>query len=563
MEVLSNELLPDGRVKVVTRQVPGIKLPRVVRPVLRGKEVEFRDTRTYVEAEKGKFPFTQTFHTVNNITDRAVVEGTITVSQDTDARTKLHVEGECVVKITGLGGKIESIIAENLMRSYRRLPDIVAEWMIMREAMLANPQPRAPPAVRAPTAAGDDGDDESFSPTESDAGSTSSFLSAESDPGLRLGRVGGVVVGERDQRAGKGGREETAEPGRCEVAAAVSHRAGHAAAGQVPRQVQNRGGGGVREPERRKRRRKERHRQRGRERGTAGRSRRRGAGKVLGRNVARAGRRVRLLAPRVLLLQGEALLSDADSDSERGGGSPDQSGSDGYVSGRDGEFEGAPDSILTPAHARGEEQEADAAEGRPVIDSGMACAALRLDFVYERVGSNERTVRPFSGCVGRAFPGYPPTCSLNASHCAALTPDVPFCSSHRTFPEHGGVVSDPVHSQNPALESYKEPRFTRTFSRPPSAAILASSLVTSAFAGESASACLKSTPRTATSPAGIRGPCASPSRWRRRPRCSPRGCESAESRSRTARRRGRRPQRRWRGRSPRSWACRASGTPRA
>ena len=151
MEVLSNELLPDGRVKVVTRQVPGIKLPRVVRPVLRGKEVEFRDTRTYVEAEKGKFPFTQTFHTVNNITDRAVVEGTITVSQDTDARTKLHVEGECVVKITGLGGKIESIIVENLMRSYRRLPDIVAEWMTMREAMLANPQPRVPPAVHAPT----------------------------------------------------------------------------------------------------------------------------------------------------------------------------------------------------------------------------------------------------------------------------------------------------------------------------------------------------------------------------------------------------------------------------
>ena len=46
--------------------------------------------------------------------------------------------------------------------------------------------------------------------------------------------------------------------------------------------------------------------------------------------------------------RGEALLSDVDSDSERGGGSPDQSGSDGYVSGRDGEFEGAPDSILTP-----------------------------------------------------------------------------------------------------------------------------------------------------------------------------------------------------------------------
>jgi len=27
--------------------VPGIKLPRVVRPILRGKEVEFHDTRCY------------------------------------------------------------------------------------------------------------------------------------------------------------------------------------------------------------------------------------------------------------------------------------------------------------------------------------------------------------------------------------------------------------------------------------------------------------------------------------------------------------------------------------
>ena len=31
----------------VVRTVPGIKLPRLVRPILRGKEVEFHDTRCY------------------------------------------------------------------------------------------------------------------------------------------------------------------------------------------------------------------------------------------------------------------------------------------------------------------------------------------------------------------------------------------------------------------------------------------------------------------------------------------------------------------------------------
>ena len=50
-EVLSHEVV-DGRVKVVVRTVPGMKLPRVVRPVLRGKEVEFVDTRTFLQRDK-------------------------------------------------------------------------------------------------------------------------------------------------------------------------------------------------------------------------------------------------------------------------------------------------------------------------------------------------------------------------------------------------------------------------------------------------------------------------------------------------------------------------------
>ena len=130
-EVLSHEVV-DGRVKVVVRTVPGMKLPRVVRPVLRGKEVEFVDTRTFLQRDKGKLPFAQTFRTVNNITERASVAGTIVIDRapvpirgpdpsmvmGTMMGTSIRVQGECVVRIAGLGGKVEAIIVQNLKNAY-------------------------------------------------------------------------------------------------------------------------------------------------------------------------------------------------------------------------------------------------------------------------------------------------------------------------------------------------------------------------------------------------------------------------------------------------------------
>ena len=153
-EVLSHEVV-DGRVKVVVRTVPGMKLPRVVRPVLRGKEVEFVDTRTFLQRDKGKLPFAQTFRTVNNITERASVAGTIVIDRapvpirgpdpsmvmGTMMGTSIRVQGECVVRIAGLGGKVEAIIVQNLKNAYGKLPDIVGEWVATRAARVAATRP--------------------------------------------------------------------------------------------------------------------------------------------------------------------------------------------------------------------------------------------------------------------------------------------------------------------------------------------------------------------------------------------------------------------------------------
>lgn len=128
----------DGRVTTVVKTQPGMKLPRVVRPVLGGKEVEFVDTRTFLARDVGALPFQQTFKTLNNITDRAQVTGTIVIDNAPfgGRGCVIKVKGECVVRITGLGSRIESIIVSNLKNAYARLPAIVDEWLAIRSARM-------------------------------------------------------------------------------------------------------------------------------------------------------------------------------------------------------------------------------------------------------------------------------------------------------------------------------------------------------------------------------------------------------------------------------------------
>ena len=113
------------------------------------------DTRTFLQRDKGKLPFAQTFRTVNNITERASVAGTIVIDRapvpirgpdpsmvmGTMMGTSIRVQGECVVRIAGLGGKVEAIIVQNLKNAYGKLPDIVGEWVATREARVAATRP--------------------------------------------------------------------------------------------------------------------------------------------------------------------------------------------------------------------------------------------------------------------------------------------------------------------------------------------------------------------------------------------------------------------------------------
>jgi hypothetical protein len=191
---------------------------------------------------KGKLPFAQTFHTVNNITDRAVVEGRITIdSVEEGSACTLHVEGECVVKISGLGGKVESIIVENLKNAYRKLPDIVAEWMAVRHVLMAQAEGRTPvPAPPVPSPAKNvpknvPGPSRMSGASSSSAARqhpharsssseslTGSFQSANSDmeeSGSLGSRSGGSGLGSRSGSGGSLGASRVGSPGAAFVPA--------------------------------------------------------------------------------------------------------------------------------------------------------------------------------------------------------------------------------------------------------------------------------------------------------------------------------------------------------
>ena len=95
-EYLSHEVV-DGHVVTVTRTVPSINIPWALRRAILGnKQAEFIDRRRWMEGTHLTAPFTQSFHTTNNITDRCVVEGTITVEPAGAA-------GACRVRAQGEG----------------------------------------------------------------------------------------------------------------------------------------------------------------------------------------------------------------------------------------------------------------------------------------------------------------------------------------------------------------------------------------------------------------------------------------------------------------------------
>jgi len=146
--------MTEKRFVTVVRTVPGIKLPMVVKPLLKGGHVEFVDTRSttptaFEDLMNGRTETHETiFRTVNNITKHAVVDGVISIIPMTKTTCKVVVHGLCHVTLGSLGRLIENIIVNGIGKSYEQLPEIYDGWIAYKRVkVLSEKQPVA--AVKA------------------------------------------------------------------------------------------------------------------------------------------------------------------------------------------------------------------------------------------------------------------------------------------------------------------------------------------------------------------------------------------------------------------------------
>ena len=169
----------EKRFVTVVRTVPGITLPMVVKPLLKGGHVEFVDTRSTSpnaldDFMKGKTKTHETmFRTVNNITKHAVVDGVISIIPITATTCKVVASGLCHVTLGSLGRLIENIIVNGIGKSYEQLPEICDEWLKHKRDVLKKGSAKKSAKVSKSKAKTED--------SENDNDSESSFATASTE----------------------------------------------------------------------------------------------------------------------------------------------------------------------------------------------------------------------------------------------------------------------------------------------------------------------------------------------------------------------------------------------
>ena len=169
----------EKRFVTVVRTVPGIKLPMVVKPLLKGGHVEFVDTRSTSpnaldDFMKGKTKTHETmFRTKNNITKHAVVDGVISIIPITATTCKVVASGLCHVTLGSLGRLIENIIVNGIGKSYEQLPEICDEWLKHKRDVLKKGSAKKSAKVSKSKAKTED--------NENDNDSESSFATASTE----------------------------------------------------------------------------------------------------------------------------------------------------------------------------------------------------------------------------------------------------------------------------------------------------------------------------------------------------------------------------------------------
>ena len=163
----------DGFVTQTIVNRPNVVVPRIVRPLLRGKAIEFKDVRRFRDGTQRTVPFVAQLSVSNSISDRVDQRGVITVRNvvvDTagalrpapppprdgegeidltapdlcasrvatgavgDRVCEIECVGEVTCRVGPFSRKAEEVVVHNMRGAYGRFPKIMAEWNAAREA---------------------------------------------------------------------------------------------------------------------------------------------------------------------------------------------------------------------------------------------------------------------------------------------------------------------------------------------------------------------------------------------------------------------------------------------
>ena len=180
-----SELGADGFVTQTIVNRPNIAVPRVLRPLLRGKEIEFRDVRRYRHGTQTTVPFEVQLEVFNSISDRVTQraririanvrvdrDGAVLSAEDAEGREdkedkaespsesavsdpfvssparvaervalnavgfktcEIRCTGEVTIRVGPFSRRAEELTVANMRRAYGRFPAIVAEWRKTRD----------------------------------------------------------------------------------------------------------------------------------------------------------------------------------------------------------------------------------------------------------------------------------------------------------------------------------------------------------------------------------------------------------------------------------------------
>eukprot|EP00163_Fabomonas_tropica_P008922 TRINITY_DN18708_c0_g1_i1.p1 TRINITY_DN18708_c0_g1~~TRINITY_DN18708_c0_g1_i1.p1 ORF type:complete len:423 (-),score=39.68 TRINITY_DN18708_c0_g1_i1:32-1300(-) len=142
LEVLE-EYEEDGHKCQNIRTVPNVSIPRIVKPILGGKPLEFVDL---YKTPLSTPPYTQSFVTTPPVLPNKIkVSGELTVTPINDQECRQKLVANVDVSVWGAGKVISNIIMDNMKTSMANIPKLVQKWKLDQLDAEMERQAKAPP----------------------------------------------------------------------------------------------------------------------------------------------------------------------------------------------------------------------------------------------------------------------------------------------------------------------------------------------------------------------------------------------------------------------------------